>query len=318
MNTFGKARLGFAGAHAERLSARQLLARIPESGTFADVDVADFEPTWDQMRDLGPPEWMSLSGQLDRVLESTSYAGAVVTHGTNLLEETAYFLHLTIRSRQPVVIAGAMRPPSALSSDADCNLLSAIHLAATASAGGCGVLVLLNDVIHSARDVRKASTHRLDAFESRDSGPLGHIDPDGRVAMYRAPGRRHTTGSRLGLGDTARLPRVDIVLSYAGQDGTMIDAAVAGGAAGIVVAGSGGGWRTPLEDEALDRAIRRGVAIVVSTRVGAGRVVPSPQLRERGIVTGDDLGPYKARVLLMLGLVRTRDPAALQSLFDEY
>jgi L-asparaginase len=241
--------------------------------------------------------------------------GVVVTHGTNTLEETAYFLHLTLDERKTVVVTGAMRPASGLSSDGDLNLLRAVQVAADSSSAGKGVLVVLNDTIHSAREVTKTNTFRVHTFQSRDAGPLGYADSDGRIVWHHAPVRKHGGFEVLQLDD---LPRVDIVVTYAGADGALIEAAIGAGAQGIVSAGSGAGRPTPGEDEALNRAIAGGVVVVQASRTGSGRVARTPRLRARSIVTANDLLPWKARILLMLAITRTRDREAIQQLFEEY
>ncbi|HLY66185.1 MAG TPA: asparaginase, partial [Chloroflexota bacterium] len=244
--------------------------------------------------------------------------GAVVAHGTNTLEETAYFLNLTLKSDKPVVVTGAMRPSTGLSADGELNLLNAVRIAADPSSRGRGVLVVMNDTIHGARDVTKTNTFRVHTFQSRGTGPLGYSDSDGRVVWYGQTVRRHTLASEFDVSVLADLPRVDVVVTYAGADGALIDAAVAAGAQGIVSAGSGAGRPTPAEDQALDRARAAGVIVVQASRTGSGRVARSPRLRARDIVTADDLVPWKARILLALALTRTSDVQDVQRMFEEY
>ena len=181
-----------------------------------------------------------------------------------------------------------------------------------------GVLVVLNDTIHSARDVTKTATYRVETFQGRDLGPLGYADNDGRVMYYHRPVRAHTTASQFQLEAGVALPRVDVVVSYLGADATMIDAAVAAGARGIVSAGTGAGRPTPAEDAALQRASEAGVLICQGTRVGSGRAVRSPGLKRRGWVASDNLQPWKARILLRLALAATSDPDEIQQMFDSY
>ena len=174
--------------------------------------------------------------------ERPDIAGFVITHGTATLEETAYFLHLALKTDKPVVLVGAQRPASALSTDAGMNLLGAIRVASAEAARGLGVLVVLNDEIQSAREVTKTSTYRLQTFRSPDFGALGHIDGDG-VHIYRHPMRRHAPDTEFDVSKLDGLPRVDIAYSYAGADGTVVDALVAAGARGIVSAGLAPGCR---------------------------------------------------------------------------
>jgi L-asparaginase len=211
-----------------------------------------------------------------------------------------------------------MRPSSAISADGYLNLLNGVRVAGDPASRGMGVLVVLNDTIHSARDVTKTATYRVETFQGRDLGPLGYADNDGRVMFYHRPARPHTTSTEFDLQSLAELPRVDVVVSYLGADGTMIDAAVAAGARGVISAGTGAGRPTPGEDKALERASAAGVVICQGTRVGSGRTVQSPGLKRRGWIGSDNLQPWKARILLRLGLARTSDPDELQRLFDTY
>ncbi|MBX5492042.1 MAG: asparaginase [Chloroflexi bacterium] len=300
----------------QRLAPGELLGMVPEAEQVAAVTEVPFRRL--SSHALQPADLIELGRAVAQLLASDAADGVVIAHGTNTLEETAYFLHLTVRTARPIVLVGAMRPASALSPDGPLNLLRALQVAASPAAHGRGVLVVLNDTIHSARDVTKTATYRVQTFADRDLGPLGYADADGRVVFYHSPMRRHTAQSEFDVTALGDLPRVDIVLSYLGADGALVDAAVAAGAQGIVSAGTGAGRPTPAEEAALTRASARGVVVVQSSRVGSGRVVRSPGVRQRGWVAADNLVPWKARLLLQLGLTRTRDPDQLQRLFDEY
>jgi L-asparaginase len=249
-------------------------------------------------------------------LERDDADGVVVTHGTNTLEETAWLLHLVINDDAPVVLTGAMRPASALSGDGPLNLVNAVRVAAAPAARGLGTLVLLDDTIHGARDVTKSDTMRVSAFRDGASGPLGWVDGDGAVVINHAPMRGSPLRGRFAAVDLRTLPRVDVVLSYQGADGVAIDALVDAGARGIVSAGTGAGHPTPAEVGALERAATAGVIVIQASRVGAGRVPPTPALVARDWVAADDLAPWKARILLRLaladGISRRQD---LQALF---
>ncbi|MFI5265933.1 MAG: asparaginase [Chloroflexota bacterium] len=301
--------------NGQRLQPAELVSRVPEIAQTAEVVLIPFRRL--SSGGILPADWLELAHTLQEQLDG-GLDGAVVTHGTNTLEETAYFLNLALTTDKPVVVTGAMRPSTAISPDGYLNLLNAFRVAADSSGSGKGVLVLLNDTIHGARDVTKTNTFRIHTFQSRDTGPLGYADADGRLIWYAAPVRRHTSASEFDVRSLADLPRVDVVVSYVGADGALIDAAVAAGAQGIVSAGTGAGRPTPGEDEALDRAVAKGVVVVQASRVGSGRVARSPKVRARGLVTADDLLPWKARILLMLALTRTRDPEAIQRMFEEY
>jgi L-asparaginase len=241
-----------------------------------------------------------------------------LTHGTSTLEETAYFLHLTVRTKKPIVLTGAMRPMTAMSNDAEINLYDCVRVAASPAAHGRGVLIVLNGQLHSARDVTKTNTSRIDAFKSGDLGLLGYSDVDGQVVFYREPIRKHTDASAFDATEITDLPRVDIGLAYAGCDRTAIDALAAAPCAGLVAAGLGSGGAPKAFVNALSDALAAGIPIVVSSQVGTGRVMARRAAYERGFVFADNLPPRKARILLMLALTRTRSRDELQQIFDTH
>jgi L-asparaginase len=262
-------------------------------------------------------QMLSIGRIVDETLSSDGVDGVVILHGTATLEESAYFLHLVSAWRKPVVVVGAMRPANGLGSDAAINLLNAFRVAASPQAHGRGVLVILNDAIHSARDVTKAATWGLDAFVSRAVGPLGHVNGYGKVEFLRSPTRPHTAETPF-TADIPALPRVDIVVSYLGAGGDAIRAAVDGGARGIVVACTGSDGLTVPEEAALADAVEQGVTVVLGSRTGSGPTIASPLQRSRGYLGAGDLLPWKARILLMLGLQSGYEGDALQALFDTY
>lgn len=316
IDSVGTDRLDLAeyGDTEQRLDSAALLERVPELSSFASVKTVAFSRL--KSSAITASDWLRLAVAVQDSLSAAD--GVVITHGTNTLEETAYFLALTIKTSKPIVVTGSMRPASAVSSDVDLNLINAVRVAASPGASGMGVLVVLNDTIHAAREVTKTDTYRVHTFASGRSGPLGFADADGRVVFYRAPVRKHTVRTAFNLEGLSSLPRVDIVASYPDQDGVMVDALVAAGAEGIVSAGTGAGRTTPSETSALDRAVAAGVVVVQCSRVGNGRVVRSPSLVRRRIVAADDLSPWKARVLLALALTATTELDRIQTMFDEY
>ena len=295
----------------------ELLQRFPEVAEAAEIIPIPFRSVGSTA--IGPTEWLALTDVVHDAIGNTApLDGVAITHGTATLEETAYFLHLALKIDAAVVVVGAQRPASGLSSDAGLNLLNAVRVAGSREARGLGVLVLLNDEIQSARDVTKSSTLRLEAFRSHDLGMLGYADPDGRVAIYRRPARRHAPDTEFDVRGRTELPRVDIAASYAGADGTAIRAFVAAGARAVVSASLPPGVVTPAETEALLEARKQGVLVVMSSRAGSGRVLPRTVLRRQGLVVADNLTPQKARVLAMLALTRTSDPDEVQRMFDAY
>src|SRR5262244_2305537 len=224
----------------QRLSIEEMLARIPEAHDLAEIQAENLIRVGSTS--IGPTEWLQLAQRINQLFATdTSLAGVVVTHGTATLEETAYFLHLTVKSERPVVVTGAMRPPTAVGTDADLNFLDAIRLAACPEAPGRGVLTVLNNEIQSARDVTKSNAFRVETFTSRELGFLGYVDSDGQVLFYRSVTRPHTTATPFDVTGLHELPRVDIVYAYGGADGVLVEAARAHGAAGLVLVGFGDG-----------------------------------------------------------------------------
>ena len=262
---------------------------------------------------------MGLARRINQIFRhEPDVAGVVITHGTATLEETSYFLHLTVKSTRPVVITGAMRPPTALSTDSDLNLLDAVRTAGCPEAAGLGVLTVLNNEIQCGRDVTKASTFRVETFRPNELGFLGYADSDGKVVFYRAPLRRHTVATPFVVDDMTTLPRIDIVYSYAGADGLLVDAVRANRSDGLILAGFGGGSFPPAVIDAAVKLVEDGIPVVLSTRSTAGRVIMTPKKEEQGFIVSDNLLPQKARVLLMLGLTVTQDRHELQQLFYDY
>jgi L-asparaginase len=300
----------------KRLDTGGLLAQIPEVEQIAEVTEVPFRRL--PSHALVDKDWLDLVRTIDQIFSEDRADGVVVTHGTNTLEETAYFLSLTVKSDRPVVVVGAMRPSNALSADGPLNLLNAIRVAGDPASRGMGALVVLNDTILAGRDVTKTATYRVDTFQGRDLGPLGYADADGSIVYYHRTTRPHTLDTEFDVRELQSLPRVDVVVSYVGADGAMIDAAVKAGAKGIVSGGTGAGRPTPLEDEAFTRAHEAGVVICQASRVGSGRSVRSPSLVRRGFVASGNLQPWKARLLLALALTKTTDPVEIQRIFDTY
>lgn len=301
--------------HGLRQEAGTLLEQIPEVARDLDVVPLRFRPM--SSAKLGPPEWLEINELVHATVERERPDGLVLTHGTATLEETAYFLNLSLKVDVPLVVVGSQRPANMISSDAAMNLLGAVRTAGSPEARGLGVLVLLNDEIQAAREVTKTSTSRLETFRSHDLGMLGYADAD-RVAIYRRPARRHAPDTEFDVRGRRELPRVDVAYSYAGADGAAIDAFVAAGARAIVTASLAPGANTAGELDALRAARARGVLIVQSTRAGSGRVLPRAVFREHGFVPADNLNPQKARVLAMLALTRTDDAGEVARMFTTY
>ena len=298
------------------LEADQLVDKFPEVRSVADIVPVRFKAV--PSTAVAFPEWKQIVIEADKVVAAhPDLAGIVVLHGTATLEETAYALNLTAKVQIPIVVVGAQRPASALSTDAGLNLVNAVRTAACPEARGLGVLVCLNDEIQAAREVTKTSTARLQTFRSPDFGALGHADGDA-VNFYRKPIRRGAPDTEFDIRKLDALPRVDIAYSYAGNDGAAIRAFVAAGAKGIVAAAFAPGMLAPAEMEAMKEAVKAGVIVVISSRAGSGRTFPSSKLVSAGFLNADNLTPQKARILLAMALTKTSDLAAIRKMFATY
>jgi L-asparaginase len=301
------------GETNQQRAVQALLDEIPELSGIAAIRPAALPNL--PSHGLSLDDLVSIGRLVEGLAADPQVDGVVITHGTNTLEETAFFLDLVCRTAKPIVVTGAMRPASGISADGPLNLLNAVRLAASPVAQGRGVLVLLDDTIHAARDVTKSSANRLAAFRGAELGPLGFVEGDGVVAFHHRSEPWPAQGA-FDLAALAELPRVDVVVSYLGADGALIEASVRAGAAGIVSAGTGAGFPTPAEAAALARAAEAGVIVCQASRVGAGRVAPRPAAVAGGFVTAGNLNPWKARLLLVLALTGSRDAERIQPLFD--
>jgi L-asparaginase len=300
-----------------RLTAEELIKSVPDLDRYARVEGEQFANTASSALTLR--QWIDLARRINTVFaQDADLAGVVVTSGTDTLEETAYFLNLTVKSDKAVVVVGSMRDPGTLGYEGAANLRQGFRVAADPSARGRGVLVVLNDEINGARDVTKADALRLHTFQSRGYGPLGVVDSD-RVVFHRSVLRRHTSASEFDVAAIEQLPRVDVVLVYQGATGDVIKALVDQGARGIVIASAGAGATSGTQGEGIQYAVQKGVFVVTSTRTGSGRIAPGRRQPSPGLrIAADDLAPLKARILLMLALTRTTDAEQIQRMFTEY
>jgi L-asparaginase len=304
-----------ANTPSGRLHAGEVADAIPALRSVARLEVEELIRVASSA--IGVEHWLPLARRVNELLSRPEVKGVVVTHGSNTVEETAYFLSLTVKSDKPVVLTAAQRQFTTLSSDSPKNFLQAVRVAASDEARGKGALVVANDVINAARDVSKNITTRLETYSSRDMGALGFVDDD-QITFYRLPVKQHTRATPFDVLRLQKLPRVDIIYTYAGADGALIEAAVAHGAEGIVIAGFPTGAATPVMDDAIRRTVDRGIAVIMTNRGGMGRVMDKRRKEARPLIWGDNLTPVKARILLMLALTTARDPAALQQMFERY
>jgi L-asparaginase len=309
-----------------RLTAEELVASVTGLERYARPEFEQFANSSSSAMTLD--QWVQLARRVNDIFnKDADLAGMVVTSGTDTLEETAFFLHLTVRHERPVVVTGSMRNPSTIGYEGAANLLAAFRTAADPASRGRGVLVVLNDEINSAREVTKTDALRLQTFQSRVFGALGTVDGD-RVTYGRDVTRRHTAKSEFDAGAIETLPRVDVIMTYQGAPGDLIKAAVDNGARGIVIASAGAGATSGTQNEGIQYALGKKVFVVTSTRTGSGRVAPrrgggppGPSEDDGGRVfriAADDLPPVKARILLMLALTKTQDPVEIQRMFTEY
>ena len=298
-----------------RYTIEQLLERIPEVKSFADISFENLLATGST--NITPKDWLVIGERANNLLKD-DIDGIVITHGTATLEETAYFLHLTINSTKPVVLTGAMRPPSSISTDADINLFDAIRIASSKNAKNMGVMGVLNNQIHSAREMIKMNTLRVDTFQSNDLGFLGFVDSDGQVIFYRNSTKIHTFESEFSTQGLDQLPRVDIVVAYSGSDGLLIDAVKKNASEGLILAGFGSGTLpTVMKDSALE-LVKDGIPVVLASRSTMGRIVLTEKLKDEGFITCDNLSPQKARILLMLSLLQTSNTQKIRDFFEKY
>ena len=260
--------------------------------------------------------WLKLAKRINELLAG-DVAGIVVTHGTDTMEETAYFLNLTVRSAKPVVLTGSMRPATAISADGPLNLLEAVSVAASPDAAGRGVMVVMNGTIDGARSVTKTNTLRADTFKSPEIGCLGYV-VQGKPVFCRESSRRHTAASEFDVSGLDSLPKVEIVYSYADASPDATLGVLAGKPKGIVVGGVGNGLVFGAVEKVLEQARREGVAVVRSSRVGTGVVTREAEDDAKGFVAADNLTPQKARVLLMLALSKTSDIHVIQKMYLVY
>lgn len=305
------------GYTAATVGVQNLIAAVPELAKVANVSGEQvFQIASENMSN---EHWLTLAKRVNTLLAQPNVDGIVITHGTDTMEETAYFLNLVVKSRKPVVLVGSMRPSTAMSADGPLNLYNAVLLAAHPDAAGRGVLVSMNDQIQSARDVTKTNTTTTDTFKSTDLGMLGYVQ-GGKPSFYRAVTRKHTAESEFDVGALTALPQVEIALSYANVGPTQVEALMAAGAKGIVHAGVGNGSLPARVKPALVAARAKGAIVVRASRVGQGILARNGEANDDQLdfVVADTLSPQKARILLMLALTRTTNTREIQRMFYTY
>jgi L-asparaginase len=312
------------GASADRsaytsgaLPIKDLIAAVPGIEKIADISGEQVSNVGSQ--DMSVAIWIKLNQRINEIYKNDEADGVVITHGTDTQEETAYFLSLTVRYDKPVVITGSMRPATAISADGPKNLYDAVTLAASKQAAHSGVLLVFNEYIFSGREAVKTSTTHLNAFTAPNSGPVGQVY-DGKVVIYEAPTRKTNKNTPFDITGMTSLPEVAIAELYADAPATAINAYVAAGVKGIVTGGLGNGNLNKANMEAVEAAIKKGIPVVRASRIPSGRVTLLDETDDEklGTIVSDDLLPQKARILLMLGLTKTKDSKQLQQYFFEY
>lgn len=304
------------GYEAGKIGIQTLINAVPQIKEIADVDGEQIVKI--SSNNMDTATLLKLANRVNELLQQPDVQGIVITHGTDTLEETAYFLNLVVHSDKPVVLVGAMRPATAISADGPMNLLNAVKVAIDKDSIGKGVLIAMNDTINGARDATKTNTTNVATFKAPELGCLGYV-AGGKVKYYKASTRRHTANSEFDVSNLKDLPRVDIVYSHVNADGTFVDAAVAAGAQGIIHDGTGNGSIHQATEDALVKAQQKGVVVVRSARVGNGPTVPSiTRWSDEHFLDGDTLNAQKARLLLQLALTKTHDLNEIQRMFNEY
>lgn len=306
-----------AGYTAGKIPIDDLIGGIPAVKKIANI-------TGEQVASVGSQDmtidiWKKLAVRINEIFKNNEADGIVITHGTDTQEETAYFLDLLVAHDKPVVLTGSMRPATAISADGPKNLYDAITVAINPNSKGKGVLVSFNEGIYDAREVMKLSTTKTNAFGSPNTGPVGQ-SYDGKVEYYLTSIREVNVGTPFSITADTKLPRVDIVYMYADAPADQIDMLVAKKVDGIVIAGVGNGNFNKAYMDAVKRAVKAGVVVCRASRAPSGRVVLHDEINddELGTVVSDDLTPQKARILLMLGLTKTKDVKQLQNYFFKY
>ena len=294
-----------------------MLAAVPGIRELANIKGEQISNVGSQ--DMSFEIMLKLAKRCNQLLSDKSLAGIVITHGTDTMEETAFFLNLVVKSEKPVVLVGSMRPSTAVSADGPLNLYDAVAVAADPNSRGRGVLVVMNDWIHGAHSLTKTSTTAIQTFMSPLRGLVG-VSAYGKNDFYNSPSWKHTTASEFDVSNVTKLPRVDILFAYADMAPDLIDASVANGAKGIVIAGMGNGNLNKASLEAAGRAAKKGVVVVRSSRVVTGTVGRNVEVNddEMGFVASDELNPQKARILLSLALLNPRTNSQIQELFYTY
>jgi L-asparaginase type II len=312
------------GGRGLRVEPTEWVDALPELAQVARISIEDMRPP--EAPEGSPPggggttfqQLYKVAHRLQAIADDPSIDGVVVTHGTNTMAETAWFMDLVVHSKKPIVFVGAQRPWTGISGDGPLNLYDAVRVAGSPSAWHKGVLHTMNQNINPARDVVKTSAYRVETFKSMDLGVIGVADPD-KVVFHTESLRRHTYKSEFSIAMLPeKLPPVEVLYAYTESPGYLVDALVENGVKGIIIDGTGAGSPAGGQGDAIKRAQEKGVVVVATARTRGGRVQDTPRRREAKIIPGDNLQPEKARILLQLALTKTKDPKDIARIFNEY
>lgn len=292
----------------------KLIAAVPQINEIATIKGEQISQIGSQ--EMNNEVWLKLAKRVNELLKSGKADGVVITHGTDTMEETAYFLNLVVKSDKPIVMVGAMRNSGSLSADGPLNLFNAVNVAINKNSVGKGVMVVMNDEIHAAREVTKSHTSSVETFKSPNSGRIGTVFY-GNVKFYMNPARKHTINSAFDIDKIKALPRVDILYNHSNDNPDFVNIAIKNGAKGIINAGMGNGNPFPTVLEALGEASKKGIIVARNSRVGSGETTMNGEVDDAkyGFITSDNLNPQKARVLLMVALAHTSDKAKIWDYF---
>jgi L-asparaginase len=312
-----QAKAGEYGYKAGAFDVQQLIDAVPNLDKLAVISGEQVVKIGSQ--DMNDEVWLKLANRVNAILNSPDYDGIVITHGTDTLEETSYFLSLVTHSDKPIVMVAAMRPATAVSADGPGNLYNAVAAAAHPGARGRGVLIAMNDELDYARNATKTNATRVQTFASLNRGPAA-LANTGTINWFQPLDKKYGRSSVFSVDGLTSLPRVDILYAYPNMSVDLIDAAVKNGARGLVIAGVGAGNMTQAALDRLAAAAKAGVVVVRSTRTGSGIIYRNNEIDDdkMGFVASGELNPGKSRVLLQLALTKTKDPRAVQTFFDEY
>jgi L-asparaginase len=306
-----------AGYTSGAVTIDAMIAAVPGISDLATIKGEQVSNVGSQ--DMSYDILLKVAKRINELAKSNDVDGIVITHGTDTLEESAFFLNLTVKTDKPVVMVGSMRPSTAVSADGPLNLYNAVGVAADPNAKGRGVLVVMNDWIHGAHSLTKTSTTAVQTFMSPVRGLVG-VATYAKNDFYTSPEWKHTTATEFDVSQVTAMPRVDIIFACADMSSDLIDAAVANGAKGIVIAGVGNGNMNKASVDAAANAVKKGVVVVRSSRVATGAVGRNVELNDDqlGFIASDELNPQKARILLALALLKTHTPKEIQTMYYTY